>query len=177
MGDSNQLFESLFRSKIGEEGEVDFLKQLTSDHPYFSPAQFYLLLRTRETDADFPQLAARTAVLFNNPFWLNFQLLEAREKPAEITHNESLAGPLATSTDHAIIDHEDSSPAIDSDIQPGGEAVDERTSQLQLNEQELNIANNESSAQEEFVAQEESIEPATATEPAIDVQSDTESPF
>src|SRR5687768_5804801 len=102
MGDSNQLFESLFRPKIGQEGEVDFLKQLTSDHPYFSPAQFFLLQRTGETEADFAHQSARTAVLFNNPFWLNFQLLEAQEKLAQVTHNESLAAPITTSTDAGI---------------------------------------------------------------------------
>ncbi|MES2891736.1 MAG: hypothetical protein V4725_06980 [Bacteroidota bacterium] len=79
MGDTHQLFESLFRPRIGEETEVTFLKQLTADHPYFSPAQFFLLQRTNTNDPAYPEQAARTALLFNNHFWLNLKLQEAND--------------------------------------------------------------------------------------------------
>ena len=54
--------------------EKDFLQQVTKQHPYFTPAQFYLLQQTEESDAAYNAQAARTAVLFNNPHWLHFQL-------------------------------------------------------------------------------------------------------
>ena len=179
MGDSNQLFESLFRPKIGHEDEVDFLRQLTSDHPYFSPAQFFLLQRTSETDADFAKQAAKTAVLFNNPFWLNFQLLEAREKPAEINGIEPLPQPISSSIDDAgIVDQEVSaSEPTHAEIPMGGKMIDAEPLPIQLNEHELSIGKNESFGQEEIVEQEQSLEPATAVEPSIEVQADPESPF
>lgn len=177
MGDSKQLFESLFRPKIGPEGEVDFLKQLTSEHPYFSPAQFFLLQRTSETDTDFAHQAARTAVLFNNPFWLNFQLLEAQEKLAQVNHFESLAGPIPNSTDRGIIEHEDSRSAMESGIQPGNEVSDEGTSPIQHDQHELQVADSETSGQEEIVEQEGIIDPGMSIDPPVEVEADTENSF
>ena len=68
------LFESLFKRKITDQGTAEFLKAITATHPYFSPAQFFLLRLTGEEEQGYKDQAARTAVLFNNPYWLNFQL-------------------------------------------------------------------------------------------------------
>ena len=73
--------------------EKDFLQQVTKQHPYFTPAQFYLLQQTEESDAAYNAQAARTAVLFNNPHWLHFQLqqttvVDMAEKDSVIASGE-----------------------------------------------------------------------------------------
>ncbi|MDO9375111.1 MAG: hypothetical protein Q7T76_11870 [Ferruginibacter sp.] len=103
MGDTHQLFESLFRPRIGEETEVAFLKQLTADHPYFSPAQFFLLQRTNTNDPAYPDQAARTALLFNNHFWLNLKLEEANDgRIITLSDNISDEEKVATEADEIV---------------------------------------------------------------------------
>ena len=62
----------------------DMLEQVTKDHPYFSAAQFYLLQKTEPTAATYARQAAKTAIFFNNPYWLNFQLQQAPATNDEI---------------------------------------------------------------------------------------------
>ncbi len=52
----------------------DFLQQITKAHPYFTPAQFYLLHQLNIQSKDYAEEASKTALLFNNPHWLQFQL-------------------------------------------------------------------------------------------------------
>ena len=71
------LFESIFKRKLTDDSAVSYLENITKEHPYFSIAQFYLLrLLQKDVNGYLPQ-AKKTAVLFNNNHWLNFQLLEA----------------------------------------------------------------------------------------------------
>ena len=72
------LFESLFKRKISDPGNKEYLEHLTNTHPYFSPAQFYLLLCSGQNDESSKDQASRTALFFNNPYWLNLQLNRAR---------------------------------------------------------------------------------------------------
>ncbi len=52
----------------------EYLQQITDAHPYFTPAQFYLLQQLTPAHEDYAAQAAKTAMLFNNPHWLQFQL-------------------------------------------------------------------------------------------------------
>jgi hypothetical protein len=95
-----------FINKQNHEGlpEEDFLKQVTRQHPYFTPAQFYLLQQLKATDAAYSLQTAKTAVLFNNPFWLHFQLQQpavtaataiiATQLPAENADNDDDAAEM-----------------------------------------------------------------------------------
>ncbi|MEP7110360.1 MAG: hypothetical protein ABI760_20360, partial [Ferruginibacter sp.] len=83
MSNSNQFFESLFKRKLTAPGTRDFLTQITNEYPYFSPAQFFLLLLTERGTAEFQLRAAKTSILFNNAYWLQFQLQE-KQDPGEI---------------------------------------------------------------------------------------------
>ena len=74
MGNSHQLFQSLFNKDLLANDSKDFLKQLTNEHPYFTAAHFFLLKQTAFDTADFEIQAATTSLLFNNPYWLNFQI-------------------------------------------------------------------------------------------------------
>jgi len=87
---SSLLFESLFKRNAADSGNAVFLKQLAEEHPYFSPAQFFLLQQTDTNDEGYTKQAAKTNTLFNNPYWLNFQLLR-EQQPAEITDTTPVA--------------------------------------------------------------------------------------
>ena len=71
------LFESIFKRKLTDENAVSYLENLTKEHPYFSVAQFYLLQLSQKNTNGYKTQAKKTAALFNNNHWLNFQLLEA----------------------------------------------------------------------------------------------------
>ena len=73
------LFEQLFKRDLPANDTAPFLTALTKEHPYFAAAQFYLLQKTVPGSSDFASQAARTAILFNNPLWLNFQMEQSVE--------------------------------------------------------------------------------------------------
>ncbi|CAN5612129.1 hypothetical protein BH11BAC3_BH11BAC3_26250 [soil metagenome] len=77
MGNSNSLFDSLFNATISYYDKKSFLSQVVAEHPYFVPAQFYLLQQMNKEDVGYNLQAAKTAALFNNPHWLQFQLEES----------------------------------------------------------------------------------------------------
>lgn len=72
------LFESVFKKKLSDADTTSYLENLTAAHPYFSIAHFYLLKLSPENAAGYKQQAQKTAALFNNNYWLNFQLQEAK---------------------------------------------------------------------------------------------------
>jgi hypothetical protein len=87
MQNNQAIFELLFKRKFSDPGNKEWLEQVSLVHPYFSPAQFYLLQQTKENSDAFKEQAARTALLFNNPYWLNFQLQQTNEVSTdEIKH-------------------------------------------------------------------------------------------
>ena len=79
MQSQQQLFKSLFKRDITDPGSQAFLRELVARHPYFSPAQFYLLRQSEPGTASFEKQAGLTNLFFTNPLWLNLQLLEADE--------------------------------------------------------------------------------------------------
>jgi hypothetical protein len=70
----SSVLDNLLKQNITGLPVKDFLQQITLQYPYFSPAHFFLLQQLKETDADYNGQAAKTALLFNNPHWLYFQL-------------------------------------------------------------------------------------------------------
>jgi hypothetical protein len=68
------LFNSILKQNLSGLSAKDFLQQVIKEHPYFTPAQFYLLQQTPQNDTAHKKQAAKTAVLFNNPYWLQYQL-------------------------------------------------------------------------------------------------------
>lgn len=58
------------------DDKQSFLSQVAAEHPYFTPAQFFLLQQMNEGDDGYKLQAKKTSVLFNNPYWLQFQLDE-----------------------------------------------------------------------------------------------------
>lgn len=60
-----------------DEVTVEQLRDLANAHPYFAPAQLLLTSRLKLSgDAAVAAQAAKTALYFTNPFWLQYQLRE-----------------------------------------------------------------------------------------------------
>jgi len=57
-----------------ENDTKDFLTGIVKEYPYFTAAQFYLLQKNDTGSDEYNKQLATTAILFNNPFWLNYQL-------------------------------------------------------------------------------------------------------
>jgi hypothetical protein len=74
MGNSQQVFESIFNRSMFENNTNDFLTGIANEYPYFTAAQFYLLQQNDTASDEYNKQLAKTAILFNNPFWLNYQL-------------------------------------------------------------------------------------------------------
>ncbi len=75
-----ELFESLFKRSPEDPASKQFLEEITAAHPYFSPAQFFLLQQTSPNTAAFDSQAVKTNIFFNNPLWLQLQLRPPGEK-------------------------------------------------------------------------------------------------
>lgn len=95
MQQNNSIFESLFNRPLTDPGTNGYLKDLAEKHPYFSPAQFYLLHQTATDAAAFGKQVLKTNLFFNNPLWLNFQL-SSLVAPADTVFIESQVLPEPT---------------------------------------------------------------------------------
>lgn len=78
------VLESLLKQNVTGMPVKDFLQQVVTAHPYFAPAHFFLMQQLQQTESGFNGQAAATALLFNNPYWLNFQLQQAAAKEAPV---------------------------------------------------------------------------------------------
>ena len=103
------LLDFIAKQNLVGLSREDFLKQLSRQHPYFIPAQFYLLQQMKTTDAAYQQQAAKTAVLFNNPHWLHFQLHQA-DRPATLTLTDEMITPATTPAENS--DNDDDTVTI-----------------------------------------------------------------
>ncbi len=74
MQNNSTIFETLFNRDLSDADNVEFLEKITQAHPYFSPAQFFLLQQTATGTEAFDRQAVKTNILFNNPHWLHYQL-------------------------------------------------------------------------------------------------------
>jgi len=86
--DNKAVFERLFNKNFSDNGNKQLLGSIANEHPYFSAAQFYLLQQTSPGTEEFSKQAAKTAVLFNNPYWLNFQLQQTNKEPIKEQTND-----------------------------------------------------------------------------------------
>jgi len=120
MPNNQSIFESLFNRKFSDTGNIDFLKELTAKHPYFSPAQFFLLQKTKQDSFSFDKQVNRTNILFNNPLWLNFQIKQTEVTAEREVDLESVAVlPHITETTEDIVQEpEHVKPEEESTVHP-----------------------------------------------------------
>ena len=83
MENNTELFESIFNRNLWDTETQNYLENVTGEHPYFSPAQFFLLLQTDRDNPFYKKQVQKTAALFNNNYWLNY-LLTVSSKPEQI---------------------------------------------------------------------------------------------
>ncbi|MFM6926738.1 MAG: hypothetical protein ACKOU7_14615 [Ferruginibacter sp.] len=87
------IFESIFSRNFTDTGNTELLKEITGRHPYFSPAQFFLLEKLQDDAAAFEKQAVKANILFNNPHWLHFQLQQTGSVTDHDTNTLSAAAP------------------------------------------------------------------------------------
>ena len=68
------LFLQMFGKNFGDNDSQNLLRDVTKQYPYFSAAQLFLLKKTATSDTDYKEIAARTALHFDNPYLLNLRL-------------------------------------------------------------------------------------------------------
>ena len=85
-----QLFQNIFGREESFAGEPEFREQVKNEFPYFGPAQFFALKNISPTDPSFNEQAAKTALYFNDLFYLNQQLCE----PSKLTPKEAPPQPF-----------------------------------------------------------------------------------
>ena len=94
------LFELLFKRKSSDPGSLELLEQITNEHPYFTPAQFFQLKQSGKDRPDYNRQSAKTAILFDNPYWLNFQLTHAGQQASLNENEKSKELPVPENTDN-----------------------------------------------------------------------------
>jgi hypothetical protein len=96
MGNSGHLFETIFNRNLSDGDIQKFLTETVKEYPYFTAAQFYLLLQTQPGSIEYENQAAKTSILFNNPFWLGY-LLNQSENNASVKE-ENIINQQETNT-------------------------------------------------------------------------------
>ena len=121
MQHNTKIFESLFNRNFSDPDNHVFLKAITAKHPYFSPAQFFLLQNIQSDTDLFEKQAVKTNILFNNPHWLNFQLQQTSPQ-AELQQKNTAATIKAVEPVLEIIDdlpdNTDATAEMENEIEP-----------------------------------------------------------
>ncbi len=82
------LYNKIFAGASANERPKELLKNIVSEYPYFSLAHFFLLKEAGSTDFNYRKIAGKTALHFNNPLLLKFQL--SRKPGQELVDDEEL---------------------------------------------------------------------------------------
>ena len=145
MGNFNQVFNSIFKQSLSDKSSKALIEKTTREYPYFSPAQLFLLHFTSRDTTAYTEQIRKTSLLFNNNYWLNFQIIELSCPPKDLVNTiEVLSEPITGIPKEAI-------------------------SSLEFENDTSTIANsNESAVTDTIIADEQLIENLTvATEPTI----------
>jgi hypothetical protein len=97
------LIQSMFERESLDEMTLDELQALAQQYPYSSIVHFLHTSKLKETfDRHFPEAVSHTALYFNNPHWLDYQLSDENErgliKKFNMEENEevsSISDPLS----------------------------------------------------------------------------------
>lgn len=127
----NNLYERIFQAGQFSSGETERLRKIVADHPYFSLAHFFLLKAADESHADYSALAARTALHFQNPFLLQYQLNRktlpaAASNPPEAPEN--IPAPAETMPVETPV------TPVESTVSPGEELISRMAEELSRKE-------------------------------------------
>ncbi len=103
------ILHHIFQKDTLEEVPLDALQQLTTQYPFFAPAQFLLAKKLYQSGQDgFDAQLKKSAIHFNNPLWLEHLLeipvnntVERREKPVLALPVETTEEIEANNTEQA----------------------------------------------------------------------------
>jgi hypothetical protein len=176
MQSPSSLFESLFKKNIADAGNAEYLQQLADEHPYFSPAQFYLLQQKDQGTEAYNNQAVKTSVLFNNNYWLNFQLLKAAQPAGNnsseiIVPNEEIKSVEDIPADK-IIPQQDTQPT--QSFQQPVEAKEEAVIQNEKQQETTSIITGDENKLQNELPLEKDIEPTEINIPALKQEPITE---
>jgi hypothetical protein len=104
-----QLFHTIFNKTSTDWDSDSFLKNTIDKYPYFGLAHFYALKDTLPHENSFTETAAKTALFFNNPFFLQAQL-QVKE---EVKLNETKVEEIVVEETPAIIQTENTIQQIE----------------------------------------------------------------
>ena len=94
MGNFNQVFNSIFKQSLSDKSSKALIEKTTREYPYFSPAQLFLLHFTSRDTTAYTEQIRKTSLLFNNNYWLNFQIIELSCPPKDLVNTiEVLSEP------------------------------------------------------------------------------------
>ena len=95
MGNFNQVFNSIFKQSLSDKSSKVLIEKTTREYPYFSPAQLFLLHFTNRDTNAYTEQIRKTSLLFNNNYWLNFQIIELSCPPKDLVNTiEVLSEPI-----------------------------------------------------------------------------------
>lgn len=78
--ETDYLVQSLFERESMEEMTLDELKGLSEQYPFSSIIQFLYTCKLKSLyHLDFPNVVTKTALFFDDPYWLDFQLSDDNE--------------------------------------------------------------------------------------------------
>jgi hypothetical protein len=78
--ETDYLVQSIFEGESLEEMPLDELRVFTEKYPYSSIIHFLYTCKLKSIyHIEFPEAVTKTAIFFNDPYWLNFQLSEDTE--------------------------------------------------------------------------------------------------
>ena len=142
MQHNTTIFESLFNRNFSDGDNIDFLKDITAAHPYFSPAQFFLLQQVKNDSAAFEKQAVKTNLFFNNPHWLNFQLSQTLSAGIAAEENITVPKAIIPETQPAIIDDQpDNTDLPDPDSNGQEKEIEPMRIELKMPEQKAALLN------------------------------------
>ena len=79
--ETDYLIQSMFEGESLEDITLDELRVFTERYPYSSIVHFLYTCKLKSIyHIDFPEAVTKTAIFFNDPYWLNFQLSEDTER-------------------------------------------------------------------------------------------------
>lgn len=80
-----QLYNTVFNKSDEDSDNSSFLKNILEEYPYFGLAHFFNLKNTSTTKSSYNTVAAKTALFFNSPFLLQFNM-DSKEGKVAITN-------------------------------------------------------------------------------------------
>lgn len=101
----NQLVQAIFQTDKPGEVDVESIRQLSNQFPFFAPLQYLLSRKIKKTNPEqYRTQIAKTAIFFNNPHWLNDLLI--KEEQEELSENAAIPEAEEREPDSELPDDE-----------------------------------------------------------------------